>query len=462
MEILTYFRPQSAEDKIGEEVTKSLKRMLETMRTEVERSSSNISTARETTKNLQGTTEHYEKLSGTLEESRSLIRDLWKKNRNDMIYIFGALGVFIATAVYVILQRTPGIVWLPGKLVLRQLGNLMPKSSGKAGKFVERVVEMTEAVLSDSEDAPEMFVDRILNREEYENDDLLKQEDEHKESKHKEAKPVFTERSEPEVTVSSEESKATEEKIDNTFEEPQTATLNDNVSENIAKEPVKTQASEVKEEVATNQENTETPAQDPMILTEKASENDNKQIFTEDLTETIKKEKEFVADVAENIQKFDDVSPAAEPESSISEVQDSNEIITPNTSATDEAMSLTDEAPTATTITAHVTNEDPAITTVIENPVTVHEQVTAAETLQTPTAAVEAKDNETVSISSVTPTITKSQQSLRDPVAQTPTAAKMMTDNAYHTATESEFEGNQSAYSSETELFSGNEEKLEL
>lgn len=147
--------------------------MLETMRSEVERSSSNISTAKSTTKVLKGTTENYENLSGTLEESRGLIRDLWRNNRMDMIYIFGALGIFISTAVWVILQRTPGVVWVPGKVLLRQLGNLIPKS-------VEKIAEAAGSVLSDSEsdEPPKMFIDTIeRDREEYGSDELLKSEE---------------------------------------------------------------------------------------------------------------------------------------------------------------------------------------------------------------------------------------------------------------------------------------------
>lgn len=167
------FRPQSAEDKIGEEVTKSLKRMLETMRTEVERSSVNISTATSSTKNLKGTTENYKKLSGTLDESRSLIRELWKNNRNDMIYIFGALGIFLATVAYVVIQRTPGIVWLPGKMVLRQLSYLAPKSR----QIVDKITQITEDALSDIEDdPPKMFIDSI--QEEFGSDELLKETEE--------------------------------------------------------------------------------------------------------------------------------------------------------------------------------------------------------------------------------------------------------------------------------------------
>ena len=180
MELFTFYgsRPQSVEDKIGEEMTKSLKRMLETMRSEVERSSANISTATSTTKHLKGTTENYENLSGTLEESRGLIRDLWKRNRNDMIYIIGALGVFVATVVYVIVQRTPGVVWLPGKLIVGQLANLIPKSR----EIVDKITEMTEAVLSDAEEMeepPGMFIDTIEKepQEEYGSDELLKNDD---------------------------------------------------------------------------------------------------------------------------------------------------------------------------------------------------------------------------------------------------------------------------------------------
>jgi hypothetical protein len=173
------FRPQTAEDKIGEEVTKSLKRMLETMRTEVERSSVNISTAHSTTKQLEGTSENYDKLSGTLDESRNLIRDLWKKNRNDMLYIFGALGIFIATAVWVIVQRTPGVVWLPGKVVLRQLSNLIPKSGEKFAKVAESIFSDNEEDSSDSLPEQEMFIDTIpKSDEDFGNDSLLKEKEE--------------------------------------------------------------------------------------------------------------------------------------------------------------------------------------------------------------------------------------------------------------------------------------------
>jgi hypothetical protein len=162
------FRPQTAEDKIGEEVTKSLKRMLETMRTEVERSSVNISTAHSTTKQLEGTSENYDKLSGTLDESRNLIRDLWKKNRNDMLYIFGTLGIFIATAVWVIVQRTPGVVWLPGKVVLRQLSNFIPKSGEKFAKVAESIFSDNEEDSNDSLPEQEMFIDTIPKSDEKE------------------------------------------------------------------------------------------------------------------------------------------------------------------------------------------------------------------------------------------------------------------------------------------------------
>ena len=180
------------------------------MRTEVERSSTNISTASSTTKYLHGTSENYQKLSGTLDESRGLIRDLWRKNRNDMIYIFGALGIFVATVAYVILQRTPGVVWLPGKLVVRQLVNLIPKSR----EIVERITEIAEAALSDTdsiEDPPRLFIDTIQEKpqEEYGSDELLKEtgneskkqefEDENKEKSGESIEKI--EKLEPVVTV---------------------------------------------------------------------------------------------------------------------------------------------------------------------------------------------------------------------------------------------------------------------
>ena len=154
------FIPQSPEDRIGEEVTKSLKRMLETMKIEVERSATNISTARSTTKNLNETSENYKNLSGTLDESRSLIRDLWRKNRNDMIYIFGALGIFLATAIWVIMQRIPGVILIPGKFVINQLKHMNPMKRSPTGI----IVNTNEDSLSVSSNENEMFIDTIPKR----------------------------------------------------------------------------------------------------------------------------------------------------------------------------------------------------------------------------------------------------------------------------------------------------------
>ena len=164
-------------------MTRSLKRMLETMRSEVERSSANIYTSSLTTKQLEGTTENYQKLSDTLDESRGLIRELWRKNRSDMIYIMGALGIFVATVIWVILQRTPGFVWLPGKLVARQFANLIPNTE----KLVEKIAQVTESILSDDDESiANVFVDSLSREKEkgsgeqeiYESDDLLKEENE--------------------------------------------------------------------------------------------------------------------------------------------------------------------------------------------------------------------------------------------------------------------------------------------
>ena len=157
--------------------------MLETMRSEVERSSANIYTSSLTTKQLEGTTENYQKLSDTLDESRGLIRELWRKNRSDMIYIMGALGIFVATVIWVILQRTPGFVWLPGKLVARQFANLIPNTE----KLVEKIAQVTESILSDDDESiANVFVDSLSREKEkgsgeqeiYESDDLLKEENE--------------------------------------------------------------------------------------------------------------------------------------------------------------------------------------------------------------------------------------------------------------------------------------------
>lgn len=255
-----------------------------------------------------------------------------------------------------------------------------------------------------------------------------------------------------------------EDKVDNTVEKPETTTPTDNISENLAAEPVQTQVSEVKEEVTGIQENIETPAQDPVIFTEKAPEieESNKKAVAEEPTETIEKEKEFLIESTENAQNVNDITPAAEPKFSINEVQYNNEAITQKTIVIEEAD----------TMTANVANEDPVIASVTEKPVIivenpampVNELVTEVEILQKPTATFEANDSETVTTSSVATTITEAQQSLENqgPVTHTLTAAKIMTESAYYSATESDFEGNQNFYSSETELFSGNEEKLEL
>jgi hypothetical protein len=374
--------------------------MLETMRSEVERSSSNISTARETTKNLQGTTENYEKLSGTLEESRSLIRDLWKKNRNDMIYIIGALGVFMATAVYVILQRTPGIVWLPGKMVLRQIGNMIPKSSERTGKFVERVVEMTEAVLSDSEDAPDMFVDRILSKEEYGNDDLLKQEEE----KEGDTAPVIIERAEPEVESDRENSLISSDDQESTISETGISTSNS--VETITAESAQistTQATEVKDNLH------KTPVE---VSTQKVTESVDAIRVAENHVEFIEKT-EILNEIVENTQKLD-----------------SHEISVINTAINDSAT--------------------------VEEPTKVGESLIVNET----TLNNEAPDSVPVQVEE--PLVATAISQNDNPNTLTPINAEIVTESAYYTTTESEFEGNQAIYSSDTELFSGIEGNMDL
>ena len=517
------FRPQSAEDKIGDEVTKSLKRMLETMRTEVERSSVNISTAKETTRNLQGTTENYENLSGTLEESRGLIRDLWKKNRNDMIYIFGALGVFIATAVWVILQRTPGVVWLPGKIILRQLGNFVPKSSERAGKFVDRVVEMTEAVLSDTEDAPEMFVDRILKKEEYGNDDLLKHEDLKEDSN--------VERSEPEeknnvsdvdnVKVATEEQTATKavaEKNTTASEVGPTSTVDQVVieptttdaynqkhvkieesSEQVAavtveriSETASTTFTAAKLEpttISTESETQSTAVEHPVTVTESSkpvtpvminnvpevleipetnSVESSKEVREEEKIDSNEKtpevEKHAVAEVLKE-HVVDNVE-----ENKISGISETDPVISPEFSDNvDIAQSAASEALKVepTVVTAEV-SEVPSTVKIPE--ITSAEIAKEVDTNSSPTDAmingnISAEPVAPTSIPSVT--ISGAVSSVINeeiPLTIAPTKSadttNIMTESAYYTANESDHQSN---YSSDADLYSGvSEEKMEL
>jgi hypothetical protein len=350
--------------------------MLETMRSEVERSSSNISTARETTKNLQGTTENYEKLSGTLEESRSLIRDLWKKNRNDMIFTLLAL-------------------W-----VLRQIGNMIPKSSERTGKFVERVVEMTEAVLSDSEDAPDMFVDRILSKEEYGNDDLLKQEEE----KEGDTVPVIIERAEPEVESDRENSLISSDDQESTISETGISTSNS--VETIPSESAQistTQATEVKDNVH------KTPVE---VSTQKVTGSVEAIRVAENHVEFIEKT-EILNEIVENTQKLD-----------------SHEISVINTAINDSAI--------------------------VEEPTKVGESLIVNET----TLNNEAPDSVPVQVEQ--PLVATAISQNDNPNTSTPINAEIVTESAYYTTTESEFEGNQAIYSSDTELFSGIEGNMDL
>lgn len=269
--LLFLCRSQSSEDKIGEEVTKSLKRMLETMRSEVERSSSNISTATSTTKNLKSTTDNYEKLSGTIDESRGLIRDLWKRNRNDMIYIFGALGIFVATVSYVIVQRSPGVMWLPGKMVARQLSNLSRYSSymiPKSREIVEMITEMTEAALSDTEEydePPRMFIDSIKKmEEEYGSDELLKEaEGEVSGSIEQENVDERVSESEKAANVKSEDPVIEAKGPENQFGNPET--VEESVLEEIVAEPsIEVDATKVAEE-SIHSETTDVPVEESVI-----------------------------------------------------------------------------------------------------------------------------------------------------------------------------------------------------
>lgn len=485
--------------------------MLETMKAEVERSSSNISTARETTKNLQGTTENYEKLSGTLDESRGLIRDLWKKNRNDMIYIMGALGVFIATAMWVVLQRTPGVVWLPGKLILRQLGNLIPKSDS-AVKFVERVVEMTESALSDNEDVPEMFVDSIGRKEEYGSDDLLKQEPQEPSDEQ-----VSEERSEPESSSEAAMKKIVPEPIN----EPQVTQEQVKIPKSVDKQEASTPV--MAEPVQAEIMSTETPAE--QIIPE----------TTEPVQEKVHI-KQVVADIKD---KTADISPSVEVQAPIVEIKKRTdeaesisseaavtvkehfvkEIAETNKSETDHVKSESAVSqpviqpvkedivtsvkeviePTTVVITESTANEVPAITQVpnteeksvngVQEAIKPMADVAAESVLSEVTSNTQTPDiaeklvatvsdvatttqvPEIVGTTDSVPTetlahIAKATENV--PIHEiTPTAAptishKITTESTYYTATESGFEGNQSNYSSEAELFSTSDEKVEL
>ena len=95
----------SPEDRIGEEVTVSLKRMLETMRGEVERSANNIQTANDTSGKLKGTTGNYQAIAGNLGESRKLVRDLKKKDRRDRWVVISAVGLFMGIAGWIFMRR---------------------------------------------------------------------------------------------------------------------------------------------------------------------------------------------------------------------------------------------------------------------------------------------------------------------------------------------------------------------
>lgn len=114
-------RPLTQEDRMGEEVTSSLKRMLETMKQEVDRSASNISTAKSSSAALSGTNTNYRKIGGKLDESRGLVQDLKKKDRADRLFVMGAFGVLLATVAFIVMQRSPQVVWIPGKLLIREL-----------------------------------------------------------------------------------------------------------------------------------------------------------------------------------------------------------------------------------------------------------------------------------------------------------------------------------------------------
>ncbi len=106
---------------IGQEVTASLKRMLETMRTEVDRSSKNISTAKSSSTAISGTATNYRKIDSKLDETRGLVRDLKKKDRGDKLFVLGALGVLLATVGFILVQRSPEMVKVPVRAAYYQI-----------------------------------------------------------------------------------------------------------------------------------------------------------------------------------------------------------------------------------------------------------------------------------------------------------------------------------------------------
>jgi len=160
----------SPEDRIGEEVTVSLKRMLETMRGEIERSVSNIQTANDTSGKLRGTADNYQSMAVNLGESRKLVRDLKRKDRRDRWFVLGALGIFLAIVGWILIKRlgleqvakAPLALWKQSSFVARnRVDNIMeqiqlhphpgPEHEIKPIFFEKIVPDTTENSYSESE-----------------------------------------------------------------------------------------------------------------------------------------------------------------------------------------------------------------------------------------------------------------------------------------------------------------------
>lgn len=478
------------------------------MRVEVERSSANISTASQTTKNLQGTTENYEKLSGTLEESRGLIRDLWKKNRNDMIYIFGALGVFLATVMWVIIQRTPGIVWLPGKIILKQLQNVASKHSGISSKFVERVVEMTEAVLSDSEEAPKMFVDQIQISQRQQTDEPLKEENERKEEY---VDHVIIERSEleKETTEKPESDNGVPDQVEKTTTSEQ---VQMNIStETTAEKPLETESiSEPKVEETPyesqdsddiHREIIEGNVEEPVTMVEPT-----KTEVLNDKIVQIASNSEIQPTVNEHIKIGEPVSaPTTSVETHIVEptitencnvettnskdlsftietpaiineavITEASPVIPETTFVSTEAPTDANEMPSIITETSFTSNEGSSIST---DPVTVAgESPETVKSTETPINEVPSASEVTLKPSEAAETVTISETTSANFTQEIPliittivsaeektfTSANLVTESVYSFILDTEFEGSQSNFSSEADLYNGTEEKMDL
>lgn len=452
--------------------------MLETMRAEVERSSSNISTATATTKNLHGTTENYQKLSGTLDESRGLIRDLWKKNRNDMIYIMGALGIFVATVAYVVLQRTPGVVWLPGKLIVNQLSNLIPKTKG----IVEKITEITEAVLSDTEEfekPPKMFIDTIEEevaepQEDYGSDELLKEAVEEVELKDrkivevKEPEIVIEKKEEASIQVSEEpteeevvpadeikeEEVAVSERISDTQNSEVTDNLKVESSEQpqLATEPEK----EMKAEIFEKYDTEESPKIESADSKIEAKEDNDKPVVNIEKAEEIVSEPTIAA--SNTVDSFEPTKAQVIEEST------SDSIPITETVEQENTLNLTPEtiepqfAPNSVTETITPTEAAEIIepTMVTEAAELVPETISKSEMFESDSKADTIEPKSTIIEGSGKPTVTITPTETDSDVYTTATPT-----TSYYTATDTESDSPKD-YSSGTELYSESDQKLEL